>query len=569
MAQSRLPQHCMTCELCNSESAIMHCSSCHIKFCSECVSKHVSAHKLKHHEVGSFKYRNCDVTLPVCPNHPFQKCDIYCNDCDEPVCSKCVATSDHRHHQVDEITKMFVARRLILMQEASFLESTVVPQYEHLESLLEMKISKLSQDYSTVLNKIISEEEMLHETIRKVFHRKKEETLSMRDKDLKLLQEQRNGIGYSKSNVQSLVSKYKNVCGSNNVGEVLLCPFEKDQYRRTPPIADIIPPSFTPTEIDEKFCEQFVKLTPSVQKLSSRGKRLVSIPSIGEKKELLQEAELVGTFRGVYEELRRVVCIGNEQAWLSGSAHGTLTRMDVNGQVLESVTVTHGYAPKDMAITADQQLLYCDVGNSSINTCKNGNSSKAVIRLTKWIPTSLCVSSSSENLLVGMVSKDQRTGRVVRYVGYKAKQKIQFDDKDQDLFKKPSAVAENRNGNICVVDSGALSLVVLHKSGSLRFRYTGSQRTRTYSFHPSGLATDSLGQIIVGDRMNTCLDIVDKDGQFIRSLAGTILNIPSAISIDDEENLWVGEFHTGYVKVIKYLQIADINNKNQDEHSID
>lgn len=115
-----------------------------------------------------------------------------------------------------------------------------------------------------------------------------------------------------------------------------------------------------------------------------------------------------------------------------------------------------------------------------------------------------------------------------------------------------------------MIDSSAPCLVVLSRSGLFRFRYNGSQRTRTYSFYPSGLATDSMGQIIVGDRMNTCLDIVDKDGQFVRSLAGSILNIPSAISIDDEENLWVGEFHTGQVKVIRYLQVSDSNDHRQD-----
>lgn len=66
-----------------------------------------------------------------------------------------------------------------------------------------------------------------------------------------------------------------------------------------------------------------------------------------------------------------------------------------------------------------------------------------------------------------------------------------------------------------------------------------------YLFYFSGLVMDSMGQIIVGDWMNICLDIVDKDGQFVRLLVGLILNILLVISIDDEENLWVGEFYIG------------------------
>jgi hypothetical protein len=410
----------------------------------------------------------------------------------------------------------------------------------------------------------MSEEEALHETIRKFFHRKKEETLAMKEKDFRVLQEQKNGISCSKSTVERLLSKYKHVCRSNNVDEILMCPFEKGQYRRIPPIADIAPPTFSRGDVDETFCEQFVNLSPSVQILKSRGQRLESSSSMKEEKELSSEVEIVGSFQSAYEELRRVHCIGNNQAWLSGSAHDTLMRVDSNGKSLETVHVTHGYAPKDMVVSNDGSLLYCDVGKLSVNTFNDG-SSKIIIKLTKWIPTSLCTTSVAGQLLVGMISRDHRFGRVVRYVGSKAKQKIQYDDKEQDLFKKPSSLAENRNENICVIDSSALCLMVLSKTGLFRFKYNGSQKTRTYCFQPSGLATDSLGQIIVGDRMNTCLDIIDRDGQFIRSIGGSIINIPSAISIDDNENLWVSEFHTGNVKIIKYLEFSESNGCNQDD----
>lgn len=552
------PHIAIACEVCKAESVLMHCSSCHLKLCSDCVGKHLSSQNCKQHDIEGFKYRKNDVKLPVCPQHPSHNCSMYCDDCDEAVCSKCVAASDHKRHRLDDIIRMYVARRLLLLQEASFLENTVIPQYDKMESILDTKMSKLSNDYSSVLNKLVSEEEALHEMIRSIFHQKKQETLAMREKDLKTLHEQKNGISYSKLTVEGLVSKYKHVCGSNDVDKILRCPFEKDQYRRIPPVAEITPPTFSSVELEEEFFKQFVKLSPSVQILKSRGQRLESTQSNGEKKELAAEVELVASFKGAYEELQRVKCIGDFQAWLSGSAHGTLTRMNINGEVLETVRVTHGYAPKDMAVTTDGHLIYCDVGNLSIMAIKDGTS-KVIAKSNKWLPTAVCVTSATGHLLVCMISKDQRFGRVVRYVGSKAKHKIQFDDKDQDLFKKPTSVAENVNENICVIDSSSQSLVVLNKGGLFRFKYNGSQKTHLHTFYPSGLATDNLGQIVVGDRMNTCLDIIDKDGQFIRSIAGSILNIPSAISVDDEENLWVGEFHTGIVKIIKYLQPCENN----------
>lgn len=122
---------------------------------------------------------------------------------------------------------------------------------------------------------------------------------------------------------------------------------------------------------------------------------------------------------------------------------------------------------------------------------------------------------------------------------------MQFDEKYQDFFKKFLLVVENINENVCVIDFSVLCFVVFGCFGLFRFRYNGSERICMYLFYFSGLVMDSMGQIIVGDWMNICLDIVDKDGQFIRLFVGLILNILLVISIDDEENLWVGEFYIG------------------------
>lgn len=94
-----MAQAVITCELCQDESVLMHCNSCKIKLCNDCVGKHVTSQLSKQHDVVGFKYRKSDVNLPQCANHLHQKCDIYCKNCDCPICSKCVVTPEHKQHE--------------------------------------------------------------------------------------------------------------------------------------------------------------------------------------------------------------------------------------------------------------------------------------------------------------------------------------------------------------------------------------------------------------------------------------------------------------------------------------
>lgn len=58
-----MAQAVITCELCQDESVLMHCNSCKIKLCNDCVGKHVTSQLSKQHDVVGFKYRKVTSTF--------------------------------------------------------------------------------------------------------------------------------------------------------------------------------------------------------------------------------------------------------------------------------------------------------------------------------------------------------------------------------------------------------------------------------------------------------------------------------------------------------------------------
>lgn len=113
-------------------------------------------------------------------------------------------------------------------------------------------------------------------------------------------------------------------------------------------------------------------------------------------------------------------------------------------------------------------------------------------------------------------------------------------------------INQNRNLDICVADSRANSVVVANQSGKLRFRYTGHpSEAKKNPFKPFGISTNSNCQIIIADHNNMCIHILDEDGQFLLYIDD--INDPYGLCVDRFDMLFVTEYSTGDVKVIKYF----------------
>ncbi|XP_061186766.1 uncharacterized protein LOC133194881, partial [Saccostrea echinata] len=115
-------------------------------------------------------------------------------------------------------------------------------------------------------------------------------------------------------------------------------------------------------------------------------------------------------------------------------------------------------------------------------------------------------------------------------------------------------VAENKNEDICASDRNADSVVVVDKTGRVRFQYDGTPAIGKKKFDPNQLVTDSLSQIIVADWTNDCLHILDQDGEFLRCVDNCKLSRPLGLGLDSDGRLWVGLYEKGDVKVIQYMK---------------
>ncbi|XP_062602739.1 uncharacterized protein LOC134264452 [Saccostrea cucullata] len=131
--------------------------------------------------------------------------------------------------------------------------------------------------------------------------------------------------------------------------------------------------------------------------------------------------------------------------------------------------------------------------------------------------------------------------------------KIEYDDKGDHIYKNPTKISINGNGDICVAEYARTdvlipSVTVVDNCGKYRFSY-GLEPKSDYSCMMDLCCDSCFHIIIVCDK----IQVIDKDGNFLRYLVYDGIKNPLSVTIDNDDNLYVSELFDKYVRVLKYL----------------
>ncbi|XP_061167337.1 uncharacterized protein LOC133176190 [Saccostrea echinata] len=553
-------QDVMRCDLCETAVVQMHCDTCLVNLCKACVGEHMISDESKDHRVIKFQARKSTPLYPGCTSHNKQQCTMYCNQCDIPVCIKCIASDQHLGHKISEILKVVDEKKVKINKERTELYETIYPTYQDIASDVQNRMSQLEKEYGDLSTAITKHGEDWHREIDKLVKKLKAEVDEMKNTQLQTLQKHLDEINKTMSDIKDEINSADMAIDTNDLSKLFSVTSSVNIYRNLPNKLAPSLPRFIPGKIQGKeLCKLFGTLSSSSltsDKYAYSMKTTQKSPEAGSSppvKQLLDQPETVTTINTGYQCLNSVACLSDEEIWTSGG-DSTMKLFSINqGSLLKSIRTKSGYEPCNIAVTKSGDLVYTEYGYRTVNIVKN-EKIEEVIRLQNWIPTGVC-STSSGDLLVIMENDDYTQTKVVCYSDSTEKQTIQFDDKGKPLYSSGLCyITENRNLDICVSDIGAKAVVVVNQAGKLRFRYTGhTPAPKNKPFNPRGITTDSQSHILTADDYNHCVHIIDQDGQFLRYI-DCGLSQPRGLCTDTNDNLFVAQDGNRQVKKIKYLQ---------------
>ncbi|XP_034329493.2 E3 ubiquitin-protein ligase TRIM71 [Magallana gigas] len=542
-------QDVVRCTLCEDSVAPMYCEVCHIHLCKDCVEKHLSDSS-KVHKVVSFKQYLTTLNNPKCSKHPTKQCELHCEQCNIPICAKCISSGKHSGHKQVDNFQSFEDKTEILHKDLQELKKSIYPKYKEIASNIPVQKADLSKNSRKLTTAIDKQGDVWHREIDTIITNLKSNVEEMESKHLVILNEQEDEITHTISEITHSIAKLKKLLNSQGVCLVPEYKSRIAEFRRLPPKLKVSLPNFKRKKI---HTDQLIKQFGSLSALSfTTEEQVYHMPPQGAEssppdRSLMDEPRVItaiDTWYGLYG----VTCLNDTAIWTCGN-DDMINLYNLHNKLMETIKTKSQYDPQDITVTRSGDLVYTDYSDRTVNIVNNTRI-QTVIRLQGWRPLGVC-GTSSDDLLVVMVSGDDKQAKVVRYSGSTEKQSIQYNDNGQVLYSSGGYISENRNLDICVSDRYARAVVVVNQAGKLRFTYTGPPSTTKGSFIPLGITTDSQGRILTAD-YNNRIHILDQDGQFLRYIDNCHLDRPWALCVDTRDNLFVAEEITGRVKKIQY-----------------
>ncbi|XP_052691349.1 uncharacterized protein LOC128169221 [Crassostrea angulata] len=573
LSESQIPpdaQHYLVCGTEDCEkNCQFYCNDCHQPMCEQCRDEHQKNKKTKNHEVVPYKQRKRQIPVVKCKIHPTKEMVLLCKECQIPLCYKCTTTKEHRGHVFTDLEMVFDEKVSLCQEEIAKIRNYFEPTSQDLKTDIASDVTEMKKIMEGLRTSMKVEAEAVKKLVDTVTSDKIEQVNKMEQSLLQTLNGQNQNIDDYINYLNDLIQTFYGYLSPSNIEQLTFALNSENLIiRHIPETSKPVPPVFTAGQYSKEDVAKLLgriivpNIKPENRKIKPMETASTQLKPTGkqrkqdrEKSDMKQTLCLSSSVTKVREYTVPGVpsvfqiSLGKSGRLWASDRYGNLVQTDLQGNQLQKIRTSGGYGYH--TVTQDGDLIYTDKNNKVINRITPDNTITEFIKTGDWVPISIHSSHINGDILVGMIKDEE--AKVTRYnkTGTEI-QNIQRDNKRQGLYGDPHYITENINGDICVSDYDKHAVVVVDKSGQHRFSYTrqGSE------FNPFEICTDVLGHILVCDEISKSVHLLDQDGQFLSPLLTEQqgLEYPRSVCVDDENNLWVGQWLTNIVTVYKYLQ---------------
>ncbi|XP_078329837.1 uncharacterized protein LOC111114735 isoform X2 [Crassostrea virginica] len=560
-------QHYLVCGIQDCQrNGQFYCNDCHQPMCEQCKDEHRKSPNNKNHDIVLYRQRKHRLPIEKCKLHPTKNVDIFCRECNTPLCLKCFLGKEHKGHEFDDLEEIYAEKFALWQSEFSKIQKIFLPTSEGLKTDIKRDVKEIKKIMESIRTSMKAEAESLKHLVDEVTSKKIKHTHTMEKSLLQMLKSQETTYNDYIKYLGKMSEKFQEYLSTTNQK---LLSSQILKLKTIPETSKPVPPVFTVGQFNR---DNVAKLLGGVnvpntepEKRKIQPMQAVSTPMKFTEKQMEQSKEKSDmkptlSLSSSVTKVREYSVAGVDNAyhvsadksgrlWVS-DASGNLVQTDLQGKLLQEIQ-TSGTTDGFHTATQEGGLIYTDKDEKKIYRITPDRKITEFIKTEDWRPISIHSSRINGDILVGMYKN--REVRVTRYnkTG-KEIQNIQRDNQGQELFDYPHYITENINGDICTSDWNKRAVVVVNKSGQHRFSYTGQGS----KFYPYGICTDVLGYILVCDSDSNTVHLLDQDGGFLSIILSEQQGIeyPYGVCVDDENNIYVGQNTTNTVTVYKYLE---------------
>uniref|UniRef100_A0A8W8M9P4 B box-type domain-containing protein n=1 Tax=Magallana gigas TaxID=29159 RepID=A0A8W8M9P4_MAGGI len=322
------------------------------------------------HDVVQFKDRKVQLVYEECGSHSGQRCEAHCSRCNIPICMFCVI-NNHNGHTIKPMKDVVTELKSEIQHETRDIESNLLPLYKEMKKNTDKDIGKSTQKFNSLESDIEKLRKSWQQEVDAIFNKFCSLNKSMRENHLFVLTSHQSLLENQIQEMTKTVQQNKEIHQSNKVSEVTKHQSKLTEYKEIPTIVQQPIPSLkSNTDLGKELTIELGEYTATLKQAELPSQKDAKFSSLTTR-DLLDKAKVISTFPTGVESLWRISCLGTDEAWLSGKGK-TITRVDVDGFVRESVTSTCQKTPVDIAVTKNDELIYSDSDHGTVNIVKNG-----------------------------------------------------------------------------------------------------------------------------------------------------------------------------------------------------
>ncbi|XP_062584466.1 uncharacterized protein LOC134246161 [Saccostrea cucullata] len=523
-------QDVIRCEVCETTEAQHYCDRCQVRLCKGCLADHISSDESKDHTISKFQAKTGNPSSPVCASHDNEPCHMFCEECNIPMCLKCIASNTHIGHKLSILKDVFYERKETIQRDKDELEQLNSPTYDEIATSIEQRIKEAEEDYEELITVIMQHEEKWIKTIKGYIGNIKSGIMEMKRDHLKALENHLSEINQRKAEVDETLKSCLKMSKSNDMMAYLNYRSKNEEFKQFPAKVNVVSPHFIPKNLEEeKFGELFGDLTKMSITSEENGYTMKTADKTLDIKsspfaDWLDKPEIE---YNIPTGLRcfGIACVNPEEIWTRCQYNRLKLYSTSNRSCIKEILIKTSIDIQSIAVTRSGDLVHITGIGDTITIERNNKKEELIKYELSWKARCVCCTSTDDILVVESgytrpkKNSEKNTShsssesipsvRVAHYCGSNETQSIQFDDEENPLFSQEITdphICENNNKDICVCYVKGWSvlkageLVVVSQVGKLKFRYTGqSPNPKNKEFVPAGLATNSQSLIFVVD----------------------------------------------------------------------
>ncbi|XP_021358202.1 uncharacterized protein LOC110453549 [Mizuhopecten yessoensis] len=477
----------------------------------------------------------------TCIHHNGKQLDLYCEECHELACTKCLSTIHKKHHLCDlsEITPKKKEDIQNFIDKIENVDLVEIDQYiTATDTQLKDNVShfeKLSQQLKTQTNRFKQELDLLTAQTLCLYQQ-------MEEDNTKLLQTYKQDLEIYSTQLKQQVQECRVVLQRGSDIQIYKIECDIQSPVTLPVKLTLCTASFTPNRNPQSQLEQALgKVRPSTPQRSKRTHPLFVFPVHS----LMPRAKVLEEWYSSFHITS--ICPTTEgQVWTS-SYSKTLTLLDRKGNVIQEVE--HNTDIMDISLSSTTNTLWiCDQKNNITELV----SGRLVHRFSiREEALNICITASN-HVIVGMakhISKFTTEGELVLSTSTARTENplvcipwrisecpvthnvavVEWDIKDDD------------DDDDDVDDDGKHHVVVMDTDFKELFEYDG-EVPHTYQpgggpFYPYDVVYDSKGNLVIADCFNNRVLLISGLGEFLR-IIHTDSYCNRAVGVDRDDDLW-------------------------------